>query len=220
VVSVFDPCSSKYAPATQEAVRALAEGLGYALEELPQARETAACCGHGGLIYTTSAELYGRVRSGAAGAGDRPYLTYCVNCRDSFAAEGKPAIHLLDALFFPAQERFMRPAPDLSARRDNRRRLKNQLVKERPHMDSPDIRLEIDPALRATLNRRLIHEDNLRAVIGAAEASGKKVLDGATGHYTAHAAQGRVTFWAEYEPLGAGVYRLYDAYAHRMVIEE
>ena len=28
-----------------------------------------------------------------------PYVTYCVNCRESFAGQGKEAVHILDLLF-------------------------------------------------------------------------------------------------------------------------
>lgn len=223
-VSVFDPCSSKYSPAMQEAVRAILTKLGYELIELPRSPEQSECCGHGGLIYTTNRELREKLRRDGAGAGDNPYVTYCVNCRDSFAGDGKEVIHILDALFFEDAGRFRRTPPSLTLRRDNRRRLKSRLLKEYRGMDvstpKPDITLEVSPQLRKTMDERLILDDNAVRVILSAENGGRMVLDPATGYYTAHAVEGRLTFWVVYEPVVEGAYRLHDAYAHRMVIEE
>jgi hypothetical protein len=80
-----------------------------------------------------------------------------------------------------------------------------------------EIWLIIPDKTRAAMNERLILEDNVKSVIFAAEASGKRMYCEEEDVYTAYQEQGRVTFWARYRPADDG-YLLLDAYLHRMRI--
>jgi hypothetical protein len=56
-----------------------------------------------------------------------PYITYCTNCRDIFAKDGKPAVHLLDLLF--DLNLIERTPPTWTKRRPNREELKRNMEK-------------------------------------------------------------------------------------------
>ena len=73
----------------QDGVRALAEQVGYTIEELPYAREKTHCCGYGGLTSYANPEVGTEIAVQCIGQSSRDYLTYCVNCRDQFLQQGK-----------------------------------------------------------------------------------------------------------------------------------
>ncbi|MDR2164021.1 MAG: NAD(P)-binding protein [Clostridiales Family XIII bacterium] len=164
--SVFDPCSSRACPDVQEAVRGLAQSLGFSLSPLPSGRDRALCCSYGGHAAVANPEYTQFVRESRIAEGEGTYITYCSNCRDIFAGEGKGAIHILDALFAgggkpasapyggigltgsdygsdePASAdglaaRALREPPTVTERQENRRRLKASLV----YGMAPDMRV-------------------------------------------------------------------------------
>lgn len=75
------------------------------------------------------------------------------------------------------------------------------------------------PELRSRLSNEMILEDDVQAVIDYCENSGRKVIDTGTGHYIGHLKIGNMTCWAEYMPKDEG-FELFNAYSHRMSIEE
>jgi hypothetical protein len=120
----------------------------------------------------------------------------------------------------------LRPVPDLTERRQNRELLKQQLAKEAFGTECPckvkqyeSIRLILPPEIKAKMNAQLILEDNIKDVIRFAQTTGTKVYDEQSDLYTAHRAQGQVTFWVQYRPA-ADKYEICNVYFHRMSIKE
>jgi hypothetical protein len=223
-ISVFDPCASRDEPAVQRAVRQLTTQSGYSHQPLPLEGRQAACCSWGGQVSTTHPRYAREVVKARITQNDNPYVTYCVNCRDNFAAAQKPAYHILDILF--NLNDAQRAAPTLTERRSNRVRLKNQALnefwQEGPTMEPKKnpIMLQIAPQVRQKLSDEMILETEIETVIEYCERSGRKVLDPETGHFSSHLQIGNITYWAEYRPVSGDVYELFTAYSHRMSIDE
>lgn len=220
-VSVFDPCASREEPGVQQAIRALARQAGLVLEPLPLEKRLAACCSWGGQVKIAHPPYARYVTEARIAGSEYPYLAYCANCRDIFAAAGKPCYHILDIIFgLNAAERV---PPTITERRENRARLKKQVLSEfwqsEVEMKQSKIKLHISPQLRKMLDSDMILEADIEAVIEQCESSGKKILDPSSGHLIGHLQIGKVTYWAEYLPVDEG-FELVKAYSHRMGIEE
>ena len=125
-VSVFDPCASRYNQAMQESVRILLTEAGFQIEELTFQGTMARCCSYGGHIQAVNLEQVKTITASRIQENPNPYVTYCSNCRDTFASAGKQCSHLLDVVFNTGAPE--RPAPDLSQRRRNRVALVNELT--------------------------------------------------------------------------------------------
>jgi hypothetical protein len=150
-----------------------------------------------------------------------PYIAYCTNCRDIFAGRGKDCRHVLDVVFGINGEQ--RDPPSLTARRDNRARLRGALLREIwdevvPEMEDETIKLLVSPELSAKLDALLILQTDLVATIAHIEATGERIRDPRKGCLIGHHKQGSVTYWVEYEQDG-DAYRILNAYSHRLSIE-
>jgi len=222
-VSVFDPCSSRYDPRMQDSVRELASMTGRALEELPAAGREAVCCGFGGHIYPANTELAEKIAMNRVGLGPRPFVTYCVNCRDIFSKSGKECSHILDLVFCAGG--YDRPVPSLSMKRENRETLKKNLLRhvwgqgaEQDINMKTNMEIVFSARLEEKLDRLLLLEDDIRETIDYCEKNGAALLDPETGRYFGHLRVGVVTCWVEYRKEG-GAYIVSNAYSHRMRIE-
>ena len=218
-VSVFDPCSVREENSAKADIRLLLTKLGY---ELHEPDEPGRCCGYGGLIYTANPGLHAEIVEKNSKMSPHPYVTYCTNCRDSFAMEGRPVLHVLDAAFGDGTSD--REPPGLTERRRNREALKKSLLDDNeadafaPRAAAlENIRLEIPENVRHKMTAGLILEDNIRLVLRQAEESGRRVLSRERGVYTAFLRQGKLTYWVEYSTDG-GVYHISNVYFHRMTI--
>lgn len=220
-MAVFDPCAGRDDPAMRQAVRSLAVQCRVIPGELDYAGDHAQCCSWGGHGYVSNplyAETQARER---AQADPRPYLCYCTNCRDIFAARGKEAVHALD-LLLGINGGAPREAPTLSQRRVNRRRLRNQMIATYDLPDVPakeglDMPLYPTPEAARKMNDRMILEEELSRVIRECEEEDRYLLDADTGYRICHRKLGYVTYWVEYAwEEGKCVVR--NAYSHRMVI--
>jgi Fe-S oxidoreductase len=220
-LAVFDPCASRHEPDLQASVRAMAAAGGFTLESLPLEGERAACCSWGGqvsLAHPPFARTMARTRSEASGA---PYLTYCSNCRDTFAAAGKPAWHVLDLAFGLGGPD--RQPPPFTTRAGNRLALRRRVLEEfwgeaSPTPEAP-MNLTMTDELRRRLSEAMILESELREVVEDCERSGRKLLHPDTGAFTGRGSVGHLTLWATYRPLPDG-FEILNAYTHRMAIEE
>ncbi len=223
IVSVFDPCSSREEPEVQQAVRELAKQAGFVLEPLTLEKRLAGCCSWGGQVKLTHPSYARYVTETRIAESDKPYIAYCANCRDIFAAAGKPCYHILDVIF--GLNESERVPPTITERRSNRIRLKRQVLVEfwkdeiRMEQRKSKINLHIAPQLRQKLNNEMILETDIKTVIEHCESSGKKVLDPESGFFAGHLQIGNMTYWAEYFPVDEG-FDLVNAYSHRMSIEE
>jgi hypothetical protein len=138
---------------------------------------------------------------------------------------GKRALHVLD-LLFPAQagpDPAARPDPGFSGRRENRARLKQALLHELWGEElglAPDgggLRLSLAPEVAARLEERRILSQDVRAVVGAAERTGRKFRSQLSGHWLAYRRAATVTFWVEYSVQGEQAV-VHNAYSHRMEV--
>jgi hypothetical protein len=227
---VFDPCSalpdSQVTEDARLAVRTLltASGITPAPDDSNPCRK--ACCGFGGHIYPANPDVYAQVTEDRVAASPLPYVTYCSNCNDIFRKQGKESVHILDLLFTDAAAR-QGAAPTVTGIRRGRERLKVLLLREFWDEEAGDSRLHgndrgvsilpIEDELRQKMDRALILEDDLLAVIAYAKAGDCELLDEETGVFTAHRRIGAVTYWAQYRDEGDAI-RLINAYSHRLVI--
>ena len=222
----------------------LAENTGCRLEPLPLHDAFEQCCGFGGQPGAANPEYADFVVQKRIAESENPYITYCVNCRDSFVQAGKEAVHILDVLFGDGKA----PArlATVSERRENRIRLKRDLLKEyrnlkteekkelRPEAEKGPVRqVSISAELKAKLSRERILEEDVTGVVDFCERTGPRVYLPEKGTYSGYREIGRTTYWVEYRtaPSGAdsgsldsgnpksGDCELVNAYAHRMKIE-
>ncbi len=222
--ALADPCSVREAPAWYEAVRDLLDQRGQAYTPLFPAMAEIGCCSFGGDIRVAAPQLAEQMIANRVSRSPLPYLTYCANCRDIYAAAGKPSLHLLDLLLPGREKARSRPAPGLTERRRNREGLRRQLL-ARYQGKPPDrepaaepLPLLITPELAGRMDRELVLESDFRQVLAAAAETGRWLEDQA-GNATAHLRLGAVTLWLVYRPEGGG-YRVLDFYTHRVQIEE
>lgn len=220
---VFDPCASRDEPGLHSRVRTLAARAGLRLHPLPYEGRLARCCSWGGHVSVANPAYAARVVEARIGEDPAPYIAYCSNCRDVFAAAGKACKHLFDILFVP-ENGWFRPAPTPTIRRENRRALKADLLrqfwKEENTMQQPDpFPLLIPEALRQSIGNALLLEEDVRGVVAWCEKTGHKVLLGQSGRIAGHQVVGHTTIWVEYVPAEQG-FALVRAYSHRMSIEE
>ena len=221
VVAVFDPCAARHDAGTQRSVRALLAAAGYVCEELPTAREAAQCCGNGGHIAVANPELMNDIATKRVEMSPLPYIAYCTNCRDIFAGCGKACRHILDVVF--GLNDGSRPAPSLTARRDNRTRLRAALLTSVWNEAVPDVehsatQIIVSPELTAKLDALLILEGDLVATIEHCEATGDRLVDPQKDCFIGHHKQGLITYWVEYRREG-DAFRILNAYSHRLTIE-
>jgi Fe-S oxidoreductase len=221
-VSVFDPCSARYRQKTRENVRSILTDAGYHLKPLPYEGERAQCCSWGGQISAAAPNYAKWLVQKRAAEGDSPYVVYCSNCRDVFAASGKPVKHMLD-IIFGVGDWDTRP-PSQSERRRNRIYLKRALLGEyRPELaqgkDDSVNRLTISSDLREKLDKERILEEDIVSTIESCEKNGRVVIDTETSHRFSHSVVGHLTHWAEYKWTKTGEYELINAYSHRMEID-
>ncbi len=159
-------------------------------------------------------------------ASPADFVTYCAMCRDFFARQGKPTLHLLDLLYARDPVGAARqPGPTFSQRHENRARLKRRLLKELWSEDMNDpmsyasIRLVIPAEVQEMLEKRLILVEDIQQVLEMAERTGARLVNKQTGHSLAYQKLGSVTYWIEYT-LQDGAYLIHKAYSHRMELAE
>lgn len=221
-VSVYDPCSSRDDPDLQKDVRGLVAQMGFTVQELPVGGALARCCGFGGQVHAVKPEFVRQVAAQRSEMAEREYITYCTNCRDSFAVNGKACRHILDLLFTGGSP-FRRP-PTISERRRNRLWLRNHYEKMggRPRtpqpQGGPDMQMVFTHELKEKMQWLLILEEEVAQVIDHCERTGRKVVDPATGRFTGHKSLGMITCWVEYAVEG-DVMIVHNVYNHRMTIE-
>ena len=127
-VCVFDPCASRNEPELQQAIRNTVKAAGFNLEPLPLEKAMAQCCSWGGQISIASPGYAREITRSRVSQRPHPYVTYCINCRDIFAAADKPVYHILDILLKingPG-----RHPPTLTEQQNNRVLLKRQALKQ------------------------------------------------------------------------------------------
>ena len=219
--AIHDPCSTRGVGEVEDSVRELLQCMGVEGKELNPRGETT-CCGYGGLARFVNPELTDRTVKRRAEQSEADYITYCAMCRDSFARQGKRAVHVLDLVFdSQGKDPAARPDPGFSRRQDNRARLKARLLKElwgeERGVSMPELILQISEPVRLVMEHRMILESDVRKTLEAAENSGQK-LKLPNGHFLATHCPAHVTYWVEYGPGARGSFEIYNAYSHRMQV--
>ena len=216
--ALVDPCAAKFDATAREDVTALLTKMGVKAEPLYEDINKMPCCGFGGNVYGADPDMARSIRQKRIDADDRPYITYCANCRDIFAGGGKEAIHLLE-LMTELQPEGGRPAPHISERRANRIKAKALLEGKEAVMPKPLFELDIPEQVQARMDENLIYEEDVCKVIDYAEKNNSKFVDD-EGVSIGHLAIGLPTIWVEYTEVGPGHYALRDCYSHRMTVIE
>ncbi len=218
--AVFDPCTSREFPELQESVRQLMDAHQLGRESLPYEKEKARCCGYGGHIGIAASAYTRRVAHLRSQESQRPYLTYCVNCRESFAGQEKEAVHFLDWLFGIHGNR--RLPSTVTEKRERRLEAKKWLLEHDWHetvQEEPRMDLKVDKELERKLSESQILVQDMEDVVAHCQETGGGAVDPETGHIIGHHKIQNITYWAEYEILPEGGYKLWNGYSHRMNLE-
>jgi hypothetical protein len=176
-------------------------------------------------MQNANPDLSREVAARRATLSPHDYLTYCAMCRDSLAAVGKRALHLLDLIFPNAEgtDPASRPRVRWSERRENRERLRTTMLRtfwqeEEERMPPYEtINLVIAPDVRKILDKRRILDEDLKQVIHEAESSGSSLVHPQTGHLKACSRPYQATIWVEYSASAEG-FVIHNAYSHRMTV--
>ncbi len=225
-LAIHDPCSTRGVSEVEGGARALLGKLGIKTVELNAPGQTT-CCGYGGLQLFANPALADKTVTHRAAQSDADFVTYCAMCRDRFAHQGKRAIHILDLVFANGHsgretpDPAARPDPGFSQRRENRARLKTQLLcdvwGEQKFTMQPSIELHISEEVLKLLEKRMILLEDVRRTIEQAEQTGDKIENPATGRSLASLRSTCVTYWVEYSAQGTA-FEVYNAYSHRMEV--
>lgn len=223
-LAVHDPCSTRYESHIHDSARNLIHKLGYEIEELEFSREKTECCSYGGQMWLANPEVAQKVVKRRVAESPQDYITYCAMCRDFYARQGKPTLHLLDLIYGADPDMQMhKRGPGYSQRHENRYHLKRKMLKEIWGEDMEEgkpyenIQLFVTAEAQTLLDDRLILVEDIQQVIDYAERSGKKLLNKKSGRFLASFKPAAVTYWVEYTPQEEG-YTVYKAYSHRMEV--
>ena len=224
VVSMHDPCTTRYESHLQDSARQIVRQLGYEIAELPLSREKTECCSYGGNMWLANRDLAKKVVERRVAESPLDYVTYCAMCRDFFANQGKRTLHVLDLIYNQATPvQAARRGPGWSQRHENRARLKRKVLKDiwGETMDEQaayeSIKLILSDAVQDRLEQRLILIEDIQRVLEYAQRTGRKLFNQATGHYLAYFKPTAVTYWVEYVPQDEA-FVIFNAYSHRMVV--
>ncbi|HWP80001.1 MAG TPA: 4Fe-4S dicluster domain-containing protein [Candidatus Acidoferrum sp.] len=215
-VVLHDACGARGDAAMRAAVEKIAGEVGLSVKKAADSGDRTPCCGYGGLVMYANREVAHEMAEKCTGL-EGAYVTYCMNCKDRFAREGKESAHILELVYGipPGQP------PDISEKRKNRLQLKKDLLKacwgEQIEEEMTDFPLEITPQARALMDDRMILDADVIRVIKDYRKTGEAVFDGETGLLTARSRVGNVTFWAVFEERDGG-YLVHRAYSHRMTV--
>ena len=223
--AIHDPCTTRPYSDIQDAVRGILKRMGYGGEELTLSRDKTECCGYGGLMQNANPDLAREVATRRAQISPEDYLTYCAMCRDSLAAVGKRALHLLDLVFPDAAQPdpASRRRPGWSKRMENRYRLRQTMLikfwgEEQTAMQPySSIRLIIPADVQEVLEKRRILNEDLQQIIYEAERSGGSLVHPESGRQKACLRSFMATVWVDYSPTPEG-YLIHNAYSHRMTV--
>ncbi|NLM52768.1 MAG: FAD-dependent oxidoreductase [Firmicutes bacterium] len=219
--AVFDPCNARGNEDMQHSVRILAQKAGITITEL---KDKNRCCGYGGLIRLANPSLYDEITQNRAKASEKPYIVYCVNCREVFTSRDKDAVHILDMVFGTGKNRKV---PTLLEKRENSLEVKKALMAEisgtsfTPEKQPwDDLTLLIDDELQKEMEAKLISAGELKEAIWQAETTGAKFYDESDNMCLTYMVKPVITYWVQYREVGPQTYQVYSAYYHRIRIKE
>lgn len=213
--ALHDSCGARGDAETQRAVRRLAEMLGCRLVDTDYSGDRSPCCGYGGLTAYANPQVAREMTQSCLQRSGEPYISYCMACRDRFAREGRESRHILELVYGTAAG----APPDISRKRYNRLNLKRELLKELWGQESEKVereyKLEFTDEALEMMDRRMILESDVYAVMDGLRETGEAVYDSETDYLIARRRLGNVTFWVKYREKEDG-YVVHRAYSHRM----
>ena len=217
-VAVHDACGARGDHTAQESIRRIAESLGCIVTDTEYSGDEAPCCGYGGLTQFTNREVAKKMTDKCLERSGLPYLSYCMACRDRFAREGRESMHILELVYGTSADH----CPDISAKRYNRLRLKNELLKEvwNEEVEAAMLGFTIDytPEAEEMMDDRMILKSDVIRVLQSLRETGEAILDEETGLIVTRTRLGNVTFWVKFTETETG-YLVHRAYSHRMTIQ-
>lgn len=123
--SIHDPCRVRWEKDWQDAVRISVKRMGYQIEEMEFSRNKTRCCGLGGGVLFTKFDLALNIIKQRIKEAPYDILTYCASCREAFASQGKPSVHILDLIFNRNWDKDkLKPPNKASVKRENQSLLK------------------------------------------------------------------------------------------------
>ena len=214
--ALHDSCGARGDAHTQQAIRDLAERLGVTLVETAYSGDRSPCCGYGGLTAYANREVAHEMSEKCLERSDAPYISYCMACRDRFAREGRESRHILELVYGTDAG----APPDISEKRFNRLRLKNDLLRElwleEPMEKKLPYQLDFTDEAREMMDDRMILVEDVIAVIDAVRETGECIFDEESGLLIARHRVGNATFWVKFTREDDGHYRVHRAWSHRM----
>ena len=124
-------------------------------------------------------------------------------------------MHILELVYGTSADH----CPDISAKRYNRLRLKNELLKEvwNEEVEAVDLgfTIEYTPEAEVMMDDRMILKTDVIRVLQSLRETGEAILDEQTDLCVTRARLGNVTFWVKYTETETG-YLVHRAYSHRM----
>ena len=217
-IAIHDACGARGDQETQDSIRRIAQSLGCQVANTPYSGDKSPCCGYGGLTQFTNREVAKKMTDKCLERSDLPYLSYCMACRDRFAREGRESMHLLELVYGTSADH----CPDISAKRYNRLRLKNELRKDvwNEEVEAMDLGFTIDytPEAEVMMDDRMILKTDVIRVLQSLRETGEAILDEESGLIVTRARLGNVTFWVKFTQTESG-YLVHRAYSHRMTIQ-
>ncbi|WP_321400623.1 pyridine nucleotide-disulfide oxidoreductase/dicluster-binding protein [Maridesulfovibrio sp.] len=222
LLSLQDPCSARNNQELMSDVRMLLNGLDVTFDEPELSGTLTECCGFGGLLANANEPLSRKAAERRAGNLDHDGVTYCAMCRDMLAKAGKRCRHILDIIFpDDNDDPAGRIAPGYSARRENRVRLKESLLRKvwdeqpEPRNDYESVAVEFTEEALSMMEERRILLSDVQKTLHAKRDSTQVLVNSETGHNLVQFRPVTVTYWVEYE-MDGGTYLVHRVWSHRM----
>ncbi|ATB69959.1 NAD(P)-binding protein [Sulfurospirillum diekertiae] len=226
VLSIHDACASRHNTAVHDSIRSIVKTLGYTIEELEYSKEKAKCCGYGGLVSNANPEQADDFVTDRVSESEQDILVYCAMCKDAIVKGNKRAYHILDLIYgIEKDEDTPQKMPTLSARQNNRKRLKHQLLKEIWNEEESamnttyDFTLHISDEITAMMEKRFILLSDIEKVIDNSLTHKERFFNPETSDFLARFRVQNVTYWVKYEENGSDI-TIKDVYSHRMEVVE
>ena len=224
---IHDACATRSDSKVHESIRGIVKTLGYSVDELEFSKEKAKCCGYGGLVTYANPEQACDFVNDRKQESEHDILVYCAMCKDMMVKGNKRAYHILDLIYGNEQDQNdLQKMPTLSQRQNNRKHLKQTLLKEIWKEDETmnvdkiyDFTLRISGEATKLMEERFILVSDIEKVIDHAQKTKERFLNPQTSEYLAHLRIQNVTYWVKYEEMGTEVV-IKDAYTHRMEVVE
>lgn len=226
VLNIHDACATRDDDKLQDSVRSIVKTLGYKIEELPYSKEKTKCCGYGGLVSYANKEQAKAFADQRIKEMSQDVLVYCAMCQDALVRENAKAYHILDIIYGADELREPKKMPTLSERQNNRKLLKQQLLKEiwgetvDAMQEDLDFEVSLSEDVVALMEERFILKTDIEKVIDNSRKTGERFQNPNTGHYLAKLRLQNVTYWVEYEEAELNQVNVISVYSHRMEVVE